>query len=102
MHSSRLPLSTGVPRPSRTLALWRLSRDGDPVGLRLYERHYSARRYQDGRRRLFVGPGEKTVLLSPGGDALLVWRRCGTSNGGLLVLEALPPTGHQESSRATG
>lgn len=56
--------------------LWMPTKDGDPVGLALYERHYSARRYQDGReRRLFVGPGEKLVLLTPCHRALFVWRR---------------------------
>jgi hypothetical protein len=55
---------------------WRLTKDGDPQGLALYERHYSCRKYRDGRkRRLFVGPGEKTVLLTRRGDALCVWRR---------------------------
>lgn len=54
---------------------WVLSRDGDPDALALYERHYSARRYRDGRvRKLFVGPGQKMVLLSPAADALFVWR----------------------------
>ncbi len=55
---------------------WLLTRDGDPCGLALYERHYSCRRYRDGRRRcLFCGPGQKTVLIAPTGDALLVWRK---------------------------
>ena len=55
---------------------WRLSRDGDPVGLQLYRRHYSRRVYADGRDpALFVGPGEKTVLLSHDDDALFVWRK---------------------------
>ena len=55
---------------------WRLSRDGDPVGLALYRRHYSRRRYADGRDpALFVGPGDKTVLLSHDDDALFVWRK---------------------------
>lgn len=45
------------------------------TGLALYERHYSARTYRDGReRRLFVGPGEKVVLRTEAGDALFVWR----------------------------
>lgn len=57
-------------------AFWRQSRDGDPSGLALYRRHYSRRRYADGRDpALFVGPGEKTVLLSHDDDALFVWRR---------------------------
>jgi len=55
---------------------WRESRDGDPRGLALYRRHYSRRRYADGRDpALFVGPGEKTVLLSHDDDALFVWRK---------------------------
>ena len=56
---------------------WQTTKDGDLNGLALYRRHYSARRYRDGRRRrLFVGPGEKLVLiLAPNADALFVWRR---------------------------
>jgi hypothetical protein len=42
----------------------------------LYNKHYSARKYKDGReRKLFCGPGEKMVLLSPENDALFVWRK---------------------------
>lgn len=90
---------------------WRHTRDGDRQALALYERHYSARRYRDGRRRrLFVGPGQKMVLLSFDGRALFAqvsssnpgycflqagWRRCGVTRGGhgravQLILEALP------------
>lgn len=55
---------------------WRESRDGDPVGLALYRRHYSRYVYRDGRDpALFVGPGQKTVLLAHDDDALFVWRR---------------------------
>ena len=55
---------------------WIGSKDGDPRGLGLFRQHYSARRYRDGRRRsLFVGPGEKMVLLTVGVDALFVWRK---------------------------
>src|SRR5579871_1098653 len=55
---------------------WCLVRDADPQGRILYERHYSCRRYRDGRvRTCFVGPGEKLVLLTAAGDALLAWRR---------------------------
>ena len=54
---------------------WIPIRDGDPEGLALYERHYSAHRYRDGRvRRLFGGPGEQVVLITPRADALFVWR----------------------------
>lgn len=56
--------------------LWWLTKDGDRDCLALYEKHYSARRYADGRRRTqFVGPGEKVVLRTELGDAFFVWRR---------------------------
>ena len=56
--------------------LWWLTKDGDLDCLALYERHYSAYRYADGRRRkLFVGPGEKLVLRTLQGNAMFVWRK---------------------------
>ena len=56
---------------------WVAVRDADVRARMLFERHYSARQYRDGRaRHKFVGPGEYVVLLlAPGGDALFVWRR---------------------------
>jgi hypothetical protein len=54
---------------------WWLTKDGDRSVLALYERHYSAYQYKDGRvRRLFAGPGEKLVLRTASGDAGFVWR----------------------------
>ena len=56
--------------------LWWLTKDGDAACLELYERHYSCRRYADGRqRKLFAGPGEKIVLRTREGDALFIWRK---------------------------
>lgn len=56
--------------------LWWLTKDGDKTCLAMYERHYSAYRYRDGRRRvLFAGPGEKVVLRTGAGDAFWVWRK---------------------------
>lgn len=56
--------------------LWWLTKDGDRDCLALYERHYSAYRYADGRaRKLFAGPGEKVVLRTEHGNAFWVWRR---------------------------
>lgn len=56
--------------------LWWLSQDGDLDCLEMYERHYSAYRYRDGRKRkLFVGPGEKVVLRTERADACFVWRK---------------------------
>lgn len=55
---------------------WWLSKDGDRTLIRLYERHYSAYRYRDGRQRTqFVGPGQTIVLRTDAGDAGFVWRR---------------------------
>jgi hypothetical protein len=55
---------------------WWLTKDGDRACLALYERHYSAHRYRDGRvRRIFVGPGEKVVLRTETGRSVFVWRR---------------------------
>lgn len=54
---------------------WWLTKDGDRSVLALYEKHYSAYQYKDGRvRRLFAGPGQKIVLRSADGDAGFVWR----------------------------
>jgi hypothetical protein len=54
---------------------WYLTKDGDRTVLALYERHYSAHQYADGRvRNLFAGPGEKIVLRTRAGDAGFVWR----------------------------
>lgn len=61
---------------------WRYAIDGDHAGRELYRRHYSARQYRDGRRpRLFVGPGEKLVLVTHDGRALFVWRRFNDDSG---------------------
>lgn len=56
-------------------AHWRVSRDGDPIGYELYQRHYSAPKYRTQRQALFVGPGEKLVLIGHDDRAVFVWRR---------------------------
>jgi hypothetical protein len=57
-------------------SFWRGVKDGNKTALELYIRHYSCRQYRDGReRRLFVGPGEKMVLLTDEENALFVWRK---------------------------
>ena len=61
---------------------WWLTKDGDADCLELYERHYSAYQYKDGRtRKLFVGPGEKVVLRTKAGDACFVWRNFHDDSG---------------------
>lgn len=61
---------------------WYELKDGDPMAYQIMRRHYSFRDYKDGRRhnltnpnrRLFVGPGEKMVLVTNDARALFVWR----------------------------
>lgn len=55
---------------------WVEVKDGDPSVRTLFDRHYSRRRYADGRSpALFVGPGEKMVLRTVACDAIFVWRK---------------------------
>jgi hypothetical protein len=55
---------------------WLSVSDGDRRALALFHRHYSYHQYKDGRRpTLFVGPGEKLVLLTSDCDALFIWRK---------------------------
>ena len=55
---------------------WIVAKDGDPTARDLFRQHYSYRPYADGRDpALFVGPGEKLVLLTADANALFVWRR---------------------------
>ncbi|MBE2198099.1 MAG: hypothetical protein IAE79_05775 [Anaerolinea sp.] len=64
---------------------WIPVKDGDGRARVLYERHYSSQRNMKRRRarrtKLFVGPGEKLVLITPRADALFVWRRERYING---------------------
>jgi DNA modification methylase len=68
--------------PVRYYSHWQEFRDGNHKGLELYERHYSCYHYKDGReRKLFVGPGEKMVLMTAKQDALFVWRKFKDDSG---------------------
>lgn len=65
--------STGLRKVSD---FWFLARDGNPDANALFARHYSRRAYADGRpQKLFVGPGEKLVLIDANCTALFVWRK---------------------------
>lgn len=56
--------------------IWWITKDGDVDCLALFERHYSAYQYRDGRvRNRFTGPGERVVLRTEAGDAMFVWRK---------------------------
>lgn len=54
---------------------WHIIKDGDRFERQVYDRHYSARKYADGREPLqFVGPGEKLVLATNDYSAIFAWR----------------------------
>lgn len=56
--------------------------DGDDEARRFFDRHYSRKRYKDGREpKLFVGPGSKMVLTTPCRRALFVWRKFISGDG---------------------
>jgi hypothetical protein len=55
---------------------WIQVKDGNAIGRSLFSRHSSRHIYKDGRQqKLFVGPGERLVLLTPDARALFVWRK---------------------------
>lgn len=65
------------------LGIWVQVKDGDADAFALFQKHYSFQRFADGRRnrrdyrnrRLFMGPGEKLVLMTPDAKAIFGWRR---------------------------
>lgn len=62
--------------------VWIPVRDGNTTALSIHRRHYSKRRYLDGREPgQFVGPGHKLVLLTPCARALFVWRKFKDDSG---------------------
>jgi hypothetical protein len=55
---------------------WIEVRDGNDTVREIFERHYSRKRYADRRRpKLFVGPGDKLVLITPCARAIFAWRK---------------------------
>jgi hypothetical protein len=61
---------------------WMHMLDGDPSCREIFDRHYSRYVYADGRKpKLFVGPGEKMVLMQADGQALCVWRKFISGDG---------------------
>lgn len=64
------------------MAYWIIGQDGEKELRTLYEDHYSARIYKDGRKpKKFVGPGEHIVLTLPDRTALFVWRKFKDGSG---------------------
>ena len=52
------------------------TKDGNDAARAIFDRHYSRIFYKDGRSpKLFVGPGEKIVLVLPDYSALFVWKK---------------------------
>ena len=56
-----------------TDATWMPIKDGNPSGLSMFLRHYTARQTRNIAQ--FVGPGEKMVLMTPDALGLFVWRK---------------------------
>jgi hypothetical protein len=62
--------------------IWRSIKDGDDLARLFFDEHYSRKRYADGRRpKLFVGPGEKLILVTPCRRALFAWRKFISDDG---------------------
>ncbi len=56
--------------------------DGNHTARSIFDCHYSRYFYADGRKpKLFVGPGEKMVLVSPDALALFAWRKFKSADG---------------------
>lgn len=61
---------------------WIVGQDAEPELRAMYNRHYSAYKYADGRQpKQFVGPGYHIVLTAPKRDALFVWRKFKDDSG---------------------
>lgn len=61
---------------------WMELKDGDESARTIFDRHYSRYVYADGRKpKLFVGPGEKMVLMRADGGAIFGWRKFISKDG---------------------
>jgi hypothetical protein len=72
---SGLSTSLSQPRQMSFLeAVWLEVKDGNDTARAIFDNHYSRRHYADGRKPLlFVGPGQKLVLITPDALAVFVW-----------------------------
>lgn len=65
---------------------WIEVKDGDDTARAIFDNHYSRYFYKDGRKpKLFLGPGEKMVLLTRDADALCAWRKFISGDGQIGV-----------------
>ena len=60
---------------------WIETKDGNYSGYVMYLRHYSRKHYRVRRNSLFIGPGEKLVLLTPDASAVFSWAKFHAYNG---------------------
>ena len=61
---------------------WVEVKDGNDTVRAIFDRHYSRYTYKDGRKpKLFLGPGEKLVLLNAQADAICAWRKFISGDG---------------------
>lgn len=59
--------------------IWIPIKDGNPTGMSLFLRHYTARQHR--KVFQFVGPGDKELYLTPDARALFVWRKFISDSG---------------------
>jgi hypothetical protein len=64
-----------------TDTIWCEVKDGNHTARSIFRRHYSNRHVSGSDPALFVGPGEKVVLLTPCVRAMFVWRRFKSDDG---------------------
>ena len=75
-------MSNFIIHPELVGQFWYRTKDGDKAAKRIFDRHYSRYHYADGRKPLlFVGPGEKMVLMTLAENALFVWRKFISGDG---------------------
>jgi hypothetical protein len=79
--------------------VWVPIKDGNPSGLSMFLRHYTARR----KRKIaqFVGPGGKMVLMTADARALFVWRKFISDDGQVGVNCAVFRNEGSEAGRAS-
>ena len=76
------------PRPMEQISFfprknpWKQTKDADPDAKQIFNRHYSRRRYRDGRDPAkFIGPGEYILLVLPDYSAIFAWRKFISDDG---------------------
>lgn len=64
--------------------VWIEVKDGNDTARAIFDQHYSRYVYADGRNpKLFVGPGEKMVLLTTDARAVCAWRKFKSAEAGV-------------------